>query len=86
MKRKAQISLETIIILGLLVLLAIILVAVLLDTFGTKVESTSQTDQQITGITDGFIDDLNNYNVKEKPKNTISIPDFSKNKTIDGFF
>lgn len=86
MKRKAQISLETIIILGLLVLLAIILTIVLLNTFGTKVESASETDQKITGITDGFIDDLNNYNVKEKPKNTISIPDFSKNKTIDGFF
>jgi len=60
-KNKGQVSLEIVILIGILIAVAIVFAAIFLDFTGKSVESTQNNVDDSDGAVDDFISDLNTY-------------------------
>ncbi|HOD89516.1 MAG TPA: hypothetical protein PKK56_00300 [archaeon] len=60
-ENRSQASIETIVILGLLLLAVIILALALISYLRKEVKAGTDIEQQTNQVTDPFLDDLNDY-------------------------
>jgi len=81
--KKAQVSLEMIIIIGILILGAVILASVLLGLFSSNVDQANQLDAATDSTVKGFVDSLVDYKDNQSPP-PISQPTYNLNLDVLG--